>query len=293
MIGVNQSNLAQMNAATLDDVCADIKAYGFESVRFACDWAWLSNFFGQVDYKPLIRVKAALDKHGLIAMPCLGIHTPFMNYSAAQFKGFVAKCVQIFGNVPFYEVWNEPNIWAFYNGGGKGYVKYLKVAAPVIRAAGSEVIACGLAAFPDFNLFNWLRNHAPTTFLEAMYAAGEDNDYDYLGYHPYSISDDQTSSYKAPSSNPFGVAQVAELKAVQQSHGDTRPLAFTEVGYDTKKVKEPTAWLTEQINELESQGNIWFFCFRDTQGDGGAYGLQDSKGNFKLPYADEVKSLLT
>lgn len=289
-LGINQSNLCQMSAATLATTLDGIAAMGFESVRFAVDWGYLSNAFGQTNYTPVQNVKNALVARGLTPMPCLGIHYPF-THSATAFGNFVNKCTQIFGNIPYYEVWNEPNLIAFNIGSPATYVTYLKAAAPKIRAVGSQVISAGLAAYPTFG-----SNKSPVDWLNGMYAGGESGDYDLLGYHPYSILDDQNGTFVDPATTPFGIAQIAALKAVQAAHSDTRPMAFTEVGYVTPgkvDLQVASGWLTWQLaNQDPSFPLTWFFCYQDTAGDGGGFGIKTTAGTNKQYYYDTVAGLV-
>lgn len=289
-IGINQSNLCQLSAPKLATTLDGIAAMGFTTVRFAVDWGYLSNVFGQTNYTPVQNVKNALVARGLTPMPCLGIHYPF-NHNATAFGNFVNKCTQIFGNIPYYEVWNEPNLIAFNIGSPATYVTYLKAAAPKIRAVGSQVISAGLAAYPTFG-----SNKSPVDWLNGMYAGGESGDYDLLGYHPYSILDDQNATFVDPRTTPFGIAQIAALKAVHASHGDARPMAFTEVGYITPgKVStlDASDWLTWQLaNQDPSFPLTWFFCYQDTAGDGGGFGIKTTAGTNKQYYYDTVAGLV-
>ncbi|MEX7470200.1 hypothetical protein AB4Z39_10855 [Mycobacterium adipatum] len=290
-VGVNQSNLCQLAPADLDRVCKDIAAYGFESVRFAVDWGNLSNFAGQVNYGPVHRVAAALNKHGLEPLPVLGIHHPFI-YSTNTFADFVQRCVSIFGPIPAYEVWNEPNLWGFTVGTPARFLTYLRAAAPIIRETGAAVIHGGLAAYPDHRVF-WLRNYSPVTWLKELYAAGERNDYDLLGYHPYSLT--TAEKWVDPDSRPFGIAQIDALNTLRYQHGDARPYAFTEIGYDTTKIDATTAakYLTAQMPSMRASSNHnWLFCWRDTVGDGGKYGLVAANNGPKLPLYNSVRGLL-
>lgn len=291
MIGTNQSNLCQLAPADLDKVCGDIAAYGFTSVRFAVDWGNLSNFMGTVNYTPVQRVAAALDKHQLTPLPVLGIHYPF-SHSPKAFGAFAARVVGIFGSLPAYEVWNEPNLWPFSVGTPKQFLAYLRAATPHVRAAGSAVIHGGLAAYPDRKKL-WLRHYSPTTWLNELYAAGENNDYDLLGYHPYSITAGE--KWADPSTTPFGIDQIDLLDAARTRRGDTRPYAFTEIGYDTGVVDSVTAarYLCAQMPAMRERANDhWLFCWRDTVGDGGKYGLVDAKNAPKLPLYNAVRGLL-
>lgn len=291
MIGTNQSDLCQLSAPDLDRVCGDIAAYGFTSVRFAADWGWLSNLWGSVNYKPLERVADALDKHKLTALPAVGIHYPRF-HSPASFKVFTERVVDIYGPLPAYEVWNEPNLNGFSIGTPAKFLTYLKAAAPVIRAAGSAVIHGGLAAFPDRRSW-WARDYSPTTWLNELYAAGESNDYDLFGYHPYSF--DTAQKWCDPTARPFGIDQIAQLDACRARRGDVRPYAFTEIGYDTAKVDAVTAarHLCAQMPAMRQQSNHnWLFCWRDTAGDGGKYGLVNANNTRKLPLYNAVRELI-
>lgn len=287
MIGINQSNLVQLAPADLDRVCGCIAEYGFRSVRFAVDWGALSNFLGSVNYGPVERVATALAKAGLEALPVLGIHYPFI-HSPAAFGKFTTRVVQIFG-APAYEVWNEPNLWAFSIGSPASYLAYLRAAAPIIRASGAKVISAGLAVTIDRQLL-WMRQYSPTTWLQAMYDAGESNDYDVFGYHPYALTADE--KFADPATAPYGISIMTAMDKLRATHNDTRPYAYTEVGFDTNKIPTATAaqWLPQQSATLV--GDQWLFCWRDTTGDGGNYGLVDATDKPKTVLYDAVKPLL-
>ncbi len=291
MIGTNQSDLCQLAPSDLDRVCGEIADYGFTSVRFAVDWGWLSNLWGSVNYGPVERVAKALRKHGLTPLPVLGIHHPW-KHSPASFGAFTKRCVDIFGPLPAYEVWNEPNLPAFGIGTPAKFLTYLRAAAPVIRAAGSSVIHGGLAAMPDRRSW-WARDYSPTTWLNELYAAGERNDYDMFGYHPYSF--DAAQKWCDPAGRPFGIDQITQLDAARARRGDVRPYAFTEIGYDTAKVDAVTAarHLCTQMPAMREHSNHnWLFTWRDTQGDGGRYGLLNADNTIKLPLYNAVRGLL-
>ncbi len=289
-LGINQSDLCQLNETDLHRVCKDIAEFGFKSVRFAVDWGWLSNFWGSTNYAPVVRVRKALREYDLTPMPVLGCHYPLFR-SASSFGNFTRKCVDIFGTLPYYEVWNEPNLLAFHMGTPAAYLKYLQASAPHIRAVGSKVISAGLAAYPT-----WGVNVAPDRWLAKMYAAGEAGlDYDYFGYHPYSILADQHASFVDPRTNPFGLDQMWKIADIQISMHDLRPHAYTEVGFtvNSDNLEQRSEWIRWQLNHLEAQGYpVWFFCWRDTAGDGGKFGIVDSANKPKGLYYETIKDIL-
>lgn len=291
VVGINQSNLVQLGRPDLDRVCTRIAEYGFTSVRFAVDWGVLANWFGSVNYAPVQRVADALKAAGLTPLPVLGIHYP-RTKTPATFATFTKRVVDIFPDAPFFEVWNEPNLWTFGIGTPADYLKYLRAAAPIIRASGAQVISAGLAAYPDRQKL-WLRQYSPVTWLTGLYAAGENNDYDLFGYHPYALTVGE--QWVDPGSAPFGITEISRLDTLRLAHNDTRPYAFTEIGYDTSRVGTATAakWLPQQYNQMGAHTDYqWLFCWRDTIGDGGKYGLVDAADKPKTALFNAVKPLV-
>lgn len=290
MIGINQSNLVQLSQPDLDRVCTQIAAYGFTSVRFAVDWGILANWLGKVNYGPVQRTAGALNKAGLTALPVLGIHYPH-GATPISFAAFTKRVVGILG-APAYEVWNEPNLWTFGIGSPANYLKYLRAAAKPIRDSGAQVISAGLAAYPDRQKL-WMRNYSPTTWLQGLYNAGENGDYDLFGYHPYALTVDE--KFTDPTKAPYGITVIDNLDKLRADHNDSRPYAFTEIGYDTARISIPTVaqWLPQQSTLLATHtAHQWLFCWRDTIGDGGNYGLVDGADRPKAALFDAVKSLL-
>jgi len=294
ILGINQSNLTQLSAADLDRVCGDIAAFGFTHVRFSAHWGQAAGFMGlglfPTDYSKFTAVSAALTKHGLTGLPVVGIGKPTFNNGPSQFATFVKGVLAKFPGIQAVEVWNEPNLWNFMVGGPAAYLPYLRAAAPVIRAAGAQVIHAGLAALPNSGSGN-ARTWAASDFLAGLYAAGESDDYDILGYHPYPLT---ASGWADPATNPFGMAQIAVMDAITVQHGDRPTYAFTEVGYDTSQVPVAVAGdqLTYQLGQLPADAPVWLFCWRDTDNDGGKYGLVDKNNQPKQPYFDAVKGLI-
>ena len=289
ILAVNQSNLIQLSASDMDTVCSQIAAFGFTAVRFAVNWAQTVNWFGPPTYTKVEAAAAALAKYNLTPLPVLGINKPWLSDgSVATFGKYVTTCVSIFGGIPAYEVWNEPNLYNFSVGTPKTFLAYLRAAAVPIRAAGSKVIHGGLAAYPNAHPWFFFTNYSPDTWLTALFAAGENNDYDLMGYHPYALS--QGGNWTNPIGS-YGMSEIAKLDAVRATHGDTRPYVFTEIGYDTARVSAAATELPAQLAALPA-GDVYFFCWRDTVGDGGSFGVVNSKNVPKLPYYNVVSGLL-
>jgi len=292
-IGINQSTLCQLSPTALDAVCAGIADFGATAVRFPVDWAVLSKLgFTTADLTPVRNVKAALDAHGLTPLPVLGCHAPLFNGNATIFGKFVGKIVDVFGDIPAYEVWNEPNLWQFFTGGPKAFLPYLRAATPIIRASGAKSIHGGLAAMKTGGFLIFTSTSA-VDWLTGLYKAGEDDDYDLLGYHPYSLT---PTAWADPATMPFGIAQIASLDILRAARGDTRPYAFTEVGFDTARVPAVAAsgYLTEQMQTLGAcdVDSVWLFCWQDSINDGGSYGLVTAGNVPKRPLYDTARAML-
>lgn len=269
-------------------MCSQIAEFGFTAVRFSADWALLTGFFGGVNYKPLIAVQKALESHGLTPLPIIGCHAPWAP-TPAKFGDFAKGVVDVFGDIPAYEVWNEPNLWNFSLGSPTAFLPYLRAGTKAVRSVGSKSIHGGLAAYIDWRLL-WMRNYAPSTWLEGLHSAGESNDYDILGYHPYALN--AGGSWADPATNPFGLSELSKMDAVRAKYNDTRPYAFTEVGFNSSRAND---WLPGQVETLRSHPNLdsmWFFCWRDTSGDGGNYGVLNRSNVPKQPYYSTVQGLL-
>ena len=81
-----------------------------------------------------------------------------------------------------WEIWNEPNIAAFWRPAPDpaAYARLLTAAASAIRAVDPEatIVSAGLSPAGG--------THAPVEFLRAMYTNGAGASFDALGFHPYS-----------------------------------------------------------------------------------------------------------
>ncbi len=115
-----------------------------------------------------------------------------------------------------WQIWNEPNLPAFWRPGPDphAYAELLKAAAAAIRGvdAGAEIVMAGL---PES-----LGGEPPKTFLMGVYAAGGASAFDTLAVHPY-----------APDAASM-VAAAVRVRSVADVFGDSEtPLRVTEFGW--------------------------------------------------------------
>jgi hypothetical protein len=111
----------------------------------------------------------------------------------ADFGDFAAAAVARYANSTYnayhYEIWNEPNITAFWtgsttpaSGGVAKYVAMVQDAYPKMKAANADITVLAGAMSPAVSGGDDLD---PRDYLEDCYAAGIQGYFDALSHHPY------------------------------------------------------------------------------------------------------------
>jgi polysaccharide biosynthesis protein PslG len=137
----------------------------------------------------------------------------------AQFMRMVASRYR--GQVDAYEIWNEPDIARFWNGGPNAaqYTNLLKAGYTAVKQADPSALVVGGALSWDYD-----------KYLSAMYRAGAKGYFDVLSIHPYSTKG-LLSSW---------VSSIRLAHHTQLANRDTRPIWITEFGFNTSS--DPNAW---------------------------------------------------
>jgi len=183
------------------------------------------------------------------------------------------------GKVKAVEPWNEQNLsWEWGGGrlwpnapsappqGAVDFVNLQKAAYRAIKAADGSVTVVLPAMTPTGLAECWESVEARTQnfCLEAMRTAIDDrlyldfmyqvgggeikNFYDVLGVHPsgYNNAPDDWVDVQSPQSEggfkghgSFYIKRYQQLRAVQEKHGDTKPMWFTEVGWSVTSSAVP------------------------------------------------------
>lgn len=152
----------------------------------------------------------------------------------AEYAGMVAT--RYAGKISAYEIWNEPNFWAFWAPGPNAaqYTEILKAAYPVIKAAdpNAVVVAGSVAAVLDF--FNITAN--PVRFVSEMYDAGAAGYFDALSVHPYLYG---TEFSKGTTTVQSPIWQLNEIYKLMVANGDgNKKIWATEYGQPSHLVSE-------------------------------------------------------
>lgn len=136
----------------------------------------------------------------------------------AAFANFASRTVARYrGRVPYWSVWNEPNIPNFWSPAPNAdhYARLLKVTAAAIRKADPKARICAPAIAP---IGPWDR-----AFTERLFRQGSLNDFDVFDYHYYRNGPPED---EVP-------AEIAEVRATMRRFGQEKPIWISETGVST------------------------------------------------------------
>ena len=147
----------------------------------------------------------------------------------ADYANFIrAMATRYRGQVAAWEIWNEENISRFWATGANAaqYAALLQAAYPAVKAGDpNALVVFGGTASNDYN------------FLAAAYAAMPNlgSYYDVMATHPYTNNDPPDLTLRA---NDGRIATDSfdgyrEVRQTMLSHGDNKPIWFTEFGWST------------------------------------------------------------
>jgi hypothetical protein len=184
-----------------------------------------------------------------------------------------------------WEVWNEPNINAFWEPKPDvdAYVGLLKSAASAIRAGDPDatVVAGALAVARDAGDGSTI---APLTYLDRMYSARAAGSFDALSLHPYTFP-------AAPPGHDTLFANLPDAHAAMVANGDGhKPIWLTEFGAPTGTAgvavsERAQAQAVDQAYDAASAhswvGPLFWFQLRDEGSDPAELGQ-----NFGLLHRD-------
>lgn len=248
-----------------EELARDLEAAASTGARWMrVDFAWsnVERTRGQYDWTDLDRVTAAVDAVGMdvLALPA---YTPAWARvpdcegnkcapaDADEFARFVTAAVERYGPdlVSAWELWNEPNIPAFWKPAPdvEAYAELLQVSAAAVKAVRPDatVLSAGVApAYTDGT------SVAPVEFVERLYDLGVMSQVDAVAVHPYS----GTSLPLAPGTAEWNTfLQMEQVRAVMVAHGDgDKGVWGTEFGVATGNDRRATS--DEQQAAVVAQG---------------------------------------
>jgi hypothetical protein len=223
-----------------DAQLAKLQSTGLNAARMDASRAAVEPFPGMRDFSVLDRIATALAAHGIRWLPTLG-YAPLWDRtiagtdktppsSDAAFASYAAAVVSRYGaNGSFWaahpelpalpiqsvEVWNEPNLSAYWRSGPDAarYAGLFVATRDAVHAvdASVQVVTGGLSPYAD-----------PAAFLRGMLAAQPSlkTSLDAVGFHPYAAG------------APGVMEQVVLLRAAMRQLGlSSTGIVVTEVGW--------------------------------------------------------------
>ena len=246
-VGVYSEELESANSADPVAVAAAMRDAHVGLVREPFSWARVETAAGHLDFSVYDTVMTAAASASLHVLPVVmdpptwrstapasgRLRAMYPPRAPAEMAAFATALVQRYGPggafwtthpelhaVPIHswQVWNEPNIQAFWATGPDpvAYVRLLDAVASAIRTAdpGAEIVAGGLPYSGN--------GLTPPAFIDAMYAAGARGTFDTIAVHPYAA-------------DAAGVLEILrQVRAQLDRLGDSeRPIWATEFGWAT------------------------------------------------------------
>lgn len=240
---------------------AAVRDSGATWVRVDFSWSRVEQEEGVYDWADLERVVATAVDHDLRVLALLTYSPewarpecdtdkcppedpePFAAFAAAAARHFSPDDVQA------WEIWNEPNISAFWSPEPdvNRYAELLTKTVDAVREANSDafVVSAGLSpAYSDGV------DIAPLDFVEALYELDAMDGVDAVGIHPYS----STSLPLAEGTEEWNTfLQMQELHVLMAEHGDgDKQVWATEFGVATGEDRRATT--EERQTEIVEQG---------------------------------------
>ncbi|MCB0114926.1 MAG: cellulase family glycosylhydrolase, partial [Caldilineaceae bacterium] len=187
-----------------------------------------------------------------------GTYAPPDNF--ADYGDFVRSVVERYrGQVRYYQIWNEPNIYPEWGNAPvdpEAYVDLLRVGAEAVRAAdpNAKVIAGALAATIDLDgTLSPGHNFTDLLFLQRMYDAGAAPYFDIMAVQGYGLWSGPTDRRMHPRVMNFGRPQY--VRDLMVANGDAhKPLWISEMNWNAAPEDVDPRYgrvsLTEQAENL-------------------------------------------
>jgi hypothetical protein len=296
-------------ARELDGIVATGAAY----LRVDFYWAGLEPSKGAFHWAETDRIVHAARARGLRVLALLAYtpawarpsgttdkHPPTRPADYADFARAMVEHYRPLG-VSDWEIWNEPNLWLFWEPrpDPAAYSRLLAAAHDAIKSVdpAATVITGGLSPAP-----NDYQTMAPVTFLEGVYAAGGMGKFDAVGHHPSNYPYMPLRYEPNYNDNAFG-GVTPKLHETMVTNGDGHKKIWgTEMGAPTVHGMTPeyvAAYVTEAYQAWKSwpfTGPLLWYSYRDAwthpTDPEANFGLVKANGETKEPALSAYRSAI-
>lgn len=246
--GVSVGNtFAYLSDAKLNAYLDDLAALGVGWLRFDLSWNDVQyNNSSTYDWSHIDRIVTQANARHIKVLPIL-LYTPkwarlsscsYDEYCApadpAQFATFAGAAAKRYASqgVHYYEIWNEPNMGAWWGSQGnvRGYSALLKAASPALRASDPQVFiitgGTGPAATDGTDV-------SPLDFINGLYQNGAKSSFDAIGHHPYTYPVPATFKEDWNAWMQMALTNVS-IRSIMMANGDSaKQIWATEYGAPT------------------------------------------------------------
>jgi len=192
---------------------------GIRWARADFTWGYFERQQGQWKFDNYDTIVAAAEKHGITLLPilCYNVDWAFPAHEHLEaWNNYVKTVVTRYGDrLPYWEVWNEPNIsfWKPKPDAGQ-YTSLLKASYATIKAVNPklQVVFGGTAG-------------VPLDYLRDCFQLGACDAFDVLAVHPYQYPTSPDASNL--------VKQLRDVRALLTEFGSQAPVWITEYGWPT------------------------------------------------------------
>ncbi|MGU3291651.1 cellulase family glycosylhydrolase [Williamsia sp. M5A3_1d] len=294
--------------AELNQTFAQMRAVGASWTRIDIAWSSIEANRGVFTWGTTDRLVNAARAQGLKVLGIVA-YTPRWARSAspvdsdkvapanpADFGAFAGRVASHYGNaLSAYEIWNEPNLQAFFlpRVDPGRYVRLLAAASTAIRRVngGAVIVGGGVTGAS-----NGGGNMNPVDFVRAMYGAGAAPFLNVVSVHPYSYPVDPSDT-----GNPYNYFNsIPAIHATMAGAGDARKsIWITEFGAPTgagTNAVSPAAQSATIVHGVARArqfgyvGNVFVYSLRDAGNNAfdreQNFGLRYSNGTPKPAYND-------
>jgi hypothetical protein len=260
-------------------------------IRLDAPWELCVPARGVYVWDSVERAVALATDNGLNVLLMLSWPWPkWRGYTPTDYGDFCKAAAQHFGVDGFtyngkqygpvvteYELWNEPNLSAFWPMPIRptDFVPYLKAGYTAIKSVmpnNSTVVSGSLHCGVVNDFFG--NNKEALAYVQGMYDAGVQGYFDVLGLHPY--SEDTGFNQLPPTTDGQTFVRDAAIRSLMNSMGDSdKDIWWTEWGFATNIITEQ-----QQTQYMQTQYQMWL----DRVAAGGygkafVYNFRDSANN--------------